>query len=83
MKEGYAKIMRMNLDGTEREEFASGIRNTVGFDWHPVKKRTNEPPNPKPEAALKGVVRRLLKILHKNSKITLRHNLGDYYTILS
>ncbi|MFB0544216.1 MAG: sorbosone dehydrogenase family protein [Asgard group archaeon] len=39
LKEGYAKIMRMNPDGTELEEFASGIRNTVGFDWHP---ETNE-----------------------------------------
>ena len=32
----YAAIHRMNADGTKRELFASGIRNTVGFDWHPV-----------------------------------------------
>jgi glucose/arabinose dehydrogenase len=32
----YATIMRMNPDGTDLEIFASGIRNTVGFDWHPV-----------------------------------------------
>ncbi|MGB5137920.1 MAG: PQQ-dependent sugar dehydrogenase, partial [Candidatus Zixiibacteriota bacterium] len=31
----YASIMRMNPDGSELEVFASGIRNTVGFDWHP------------------------------------------------
>ncbi len=31
----YASIMRMNLDGSELEVFANGIRNTVGFDWHP------------------------------------------------
>jgi len=31
----YASIMRMNADGTALEIFASGVRNTVGFDWHP------------------------------------------------
>ncbi len=35
----YASIMRMNPDGSNLEVYASGIRNTVGFDWHPV---TNE-----------------------------------------
>lgn len=34
----YASIMRMDPDGTRLEIFASGIRNTVGFDWHPVTK---------------------------------------------
>lgn len=33
---GYAQIIRMNADGSERETFASGIRNSVGFTWHPV-----------------------------------------------
>ncbi len=33
--ERYASITRMNPDGSEFEVFASGIRNTVGFDWHP------------------------------------------------
>ncbi len=32
---GYASIVRMNPDGSERETFASGIRNSVGFTWHP------------------------------------------------
>jgi glucose/arabinose dehydrogenase len=32
----YATIMRMNPDGSGLEIFASGIRNTVGFDWHPL-----------------------------------------------
>jgi len=32
----YASIMRMKPDGTGLEVFASGIRNTVGFDWHPA-----------------------------------------------
>ncbi len=32
----YASIMRMNPDGTELELFASGVRNTVGFDWDPA-----------------------------------------------
>lgn len=31
----YASIMRMNADGSGLEVFASGVRNTVGFDWHP------------------------------------------------
>ncbi len=31
----YATIMRMNPDGSELEVFASGVRNSVGFDWHP------------------------------------------------
>ena len=31
----YAAIHRMNADGTGRELFASGVRNTVGFAWHP------------------------------------------------
>ena len=31
----YATITRMNADGTEQEVFAHGVRNTVGFDWHP------------------------------------------------
>jgi len=33
--EVYASITRMNPDGSEFEVYASGIRNTVGFDWHP------------------------------------------------
>ncbi len=31
----YAKIYRMNLDGTNVETIASGVRNTVGFDFDP------------------------------------------------
>lgn len=31
----YASITRMNPDGSGREVFASGVRNTVGFTWHP------------------------------------------------
>jgi glucose/arabinose dehydrogenase len=31
----YASIMRMQPDGSELEVFAHGVRNTVGFDWHP------------------------------------------------
>ena len=36
----YATIMRMNADGSGLEIFSSGVRNTVGFDWHPT---TGEP----------------------------------------
>jgi glucose/arabinose dehydrogenase len=31
----FATILRMNPDGTEREVVARGVRNSVGFDWHP------------------------------------------------
>ncbi|HMJ68683.1 MAG TPA: PQQ-dependent sugar dehydrogenase [Cyclobacteriaceae bacterium] len=34
----YASITRINPDGTDFEIFASGIRNTVGFTWHPTTK---------------------------------------------
>lgn len=39
-KEGevYAKLWRMNPDGSGWEEYARGIRNTVGFAWHPQTK---------------------------------------------
>ena len=35
----YAVIMRMDANGSNLETFARGIRNSVGFDWHP---QTNE-----------------------------------------
>jgi glucose/arabinose dehydrogenase len=31
----YATLTRLDVDGKHREIFARGIRNTVGFDWHP------------------------------------------------
>lgn len=31
----YASITRINPDGTGLEIIANGVRNTVGFDWHP------------------------------------------------
>ena len=31
----YAKIYRMNLDGSGTETIASGVRNTVGYDFDP------------------------------------------------
>lgn len=31
----FGTITRINIDGTGREIIAHGIRNTVGFDWHP------------------------------------------------
>ena len=37
--ERYANIGRMNADGSGFEVVARGVRNTVGFDWHP---RTKE-----------------------------------------
>jgi glucose/arabinose dehydrogenase len=32
----FASITRMDPDGGHFEIFAKGIRNTVGFDWHPL-----------------------------------------------
>lgn len=34
----YATITRMDPDGSNMEIYASGIRNTVGFTWHPQTK---------------------------------------------
>jgi len=34
-RDGFANISRMNPDGTSQEVFAYGIRNSVGFTWHP------------------------------------------------
>ena len=34
-EEGFSVITRMNPDGTGRETFAHGVRNTVGFTWAP------------------------------------------------
>jgi len=31
-----ATITRMNADGSDFQIFARGVRNSVGFDWHPV-----------------------------------------------
>lgn len=31
----YATILRMRPDGSGLEVFAAGVRNSVGFDWHP------------------------------------------------
>ncbi len=37
-EEIFASITRINSDGTGRETFARGVRNTVGFTWHPETK---------------------------------------------
>jgi glucose/arabinose dehydrogenase len=34
-EEGHGQIIRMNSDGSERDVFAEGIRNSVGLTWHP------------------------------------------------
>jgi glucose/arabinose dehydrogenase len=35
----FGSIVRMNPDGSDLELFATGIRNTVGFDWDPQTKQ--------------------------------------------
>lgn len=37
-EEIFATITRINPDGSGREIFARGVRNTVGFTWHPETK---------------------------------------------
>ena len=32
----FATIARMNPDGSDYEVYARGVRNSVGFDWHPA-----------------------------------------------
>jgi len=34
--ENHGVIWRMDLDGTNRERVARGVRNSVGLDWHPT-----------------------------------------------
>lgn len=34
--EMHATLVRMRPDGSERAIFARGLRNTIGFGWHPV-----------------------------------------------
>ena len=34
-REGFGQILRMNADGSGREVVARGVRNSVGFAWHP------------------------------------------------
>jgi len=36
VKDPYASITRIEKDGSGREIVARGVRNSVGFDWHPV-----------------------------------------------
>lgn len=34
----YSRMLRMNPDGSDVETYFSGMRNSVGFDWHPQTK---------------------------------------------
>ena len=34
--ERFASLLRLRADGSDLEVFAHGVRNTVGFDWHPA-----------------------------------------------
>jgi glucose/arabinose dehydrogenase len=34
----YSQIRRYNADGSGKEVIATGVRNSVGFDWHPTTK---------------------------------------------
>ena len=35
-KDIFSSLVRLNTDGSDMEILARGIRNTVGFDWHPT-----------------------------------------------
>lgn len=32
---GFAEIIRVDADGENRQTYAAGVRNSVGFTWHP------------------------------------------------
>ncbi len=63
----FETIQRMNADGSSLEIFASGIRNSVGFDWSPLTKELwftdngrdylgdNQPPDELNRAPEKGM----------------------------
>jgi glucose/arabinose dehydrogenase len=63
----FGTIMRINADGSGLEVFASGVRNTVGFDWDPATKQLwftdngrdwmgdNQPPDELNHAPKKGM----------------------------
>ncbi len=63
----FSSILRMNPDGSNQEIYAKGIRNTVGFDWHPDTKELwftdngrdwmgdNKPPDELNKAPEKGM----------------------------
>ena len=63
----FASLTRMKPDGSEFEIYAKGIRNTVGFDWHPKTKELwftdngrdwlgdNQPPDELNRAFKKGL----------------------------
>jgi glucose/arabinose dehydrogenase len=65
--ERFASIIRMNPDGSDLEVFAHGVRNSVGFDFHPVSKHIwftdngrdwlgdNQPPDELNHASQKGL----------------------------
>ncbi len=38
VKDPYGTITSINEDGTNKTVYARGVRNSVGFDWHPVTK---------------------------------------------
>lgn len=37
-REESATMVQAKLDGTDKKIFAKGLRNTIGFDWHPQTK---------------------------------------------
>ncbi len=63
----YATITRLNRDGSGLQIFAKGVRNSVGFDWHPLTGELwftdngrdwlgdDQPPDELNQAAVKGL----------------------------
>ena len=39
LKDGFAEIRSMKADGSDEKIIAKGIRNSVGFTWHPLTKK--------------------------------------------
>jgi glucose/arabinose dehydrogenase len=58
----YAQIRRYNPDGSGKEVIATGVRNSVGFDWHPKTKELWFTDHGRDWAGDKGVEDELNKI---------------------
>jgi glucose/arabinose dehydrogenase len=58
----YAQIRRYNADGSGKEVIATGVRNSVGFDWHPKTKELYFTDHGRDWAGDKGVQDELNKV---------------------
>src|SRR6266545_2462060 len=87
----HANISRVNPDGTGFEYVAHGIRNSVGFDWHPVTKELHFttgsmfPPEYKNRALLaqRGSWNRTQKVGFRVMMVTLGTGAAPKYEVFA